>query len=67
MASEKRVLRSERGVALTEVTLRSGGAIAAVAYVVQSSRTPEAPNFTDLASAEVAFREEVERCTTPSR
>jgi hypothetical protein len=63
MASEKRILRSEHGVTLTEVTLRSGSAIAAVAYVVQNRRTPEAPNFSNLALAEAAFREEIKRCT----
>jgi len=62
MPSEKRILRAENGVTLTEVTLRSGGAVAPIAYVVKSKRTPEAPNFDNLAAAEAGFREEVNRC-----
>ncbi len=62
MTSERNILRSEHGVTLTEVALRSGDAIAAVAYVVRSGRTPEAPNFANVALAEAAFCEEVARC-----
>lgn len=62
VASEKRTLRAEHGVTLTEVTLRSGGGVAAVAYTLHSKRTPEEPNFTNLALAEAAFQQEVERC-----
>ena len=62
MASGKKILKSEHGVTLTEVTLHSGHGPLAVAYVVQSKRTPHAPNFSDLASAEEEFREEVSRC-----
>lgn len=61
MPSEKRILKAEHGVTLTEVTLRSGSAVVAVAYVVKSRRTPEAPNFDNLAAAEVGFNEEVAR------
>ena len=60
--SEKKILRSEAGVTLTEVSLRSGSAVVATAYVVKSRRTPEAPNFDNLAAAEIGFREEVARC-----
>jgi hypothetical protein len=62
MASEKRILKSAGGVTLTEVALRSGSAISALAYTVRSKRTPEAPNFDNLPAAELAFRDEVARC-----
>jgi hypothetical protein len=60
--SERKILRSEAGVTLTEVSLRSGSAVVATAYVVKSRRTPEAPNFDNLSAAETGFREEVARC-----
>ena len=62
MASEKKIIRAEHGVTLTEVTLRSGSAVVATQFVIESERTPEAPNFSDLVAAETAFREEVTRC-----
>lgn len=62
MASEKKILKAENGVTLTEVTLRSGGAVAAVAYTLKSKCTPEVPNFDNLPAAEAAFRAEVARC-----
>jgi len=34
--SERKILRSEDGVTLTEVSLRSGSAVVATAYVVKS-------------------------------
>lgn len=67
MPSEKRILKTEHGVTLTEVTLRAGVAVAAVAYVVKSRRTPEAPNFDNLAAAEAGFKAEVARCVAPTR
>lgn len=72
MPSNKKVLKAEHGVTLTEVTLSSGSAVVAVAYVayvayvVKSRRTPEAPNFDNLAAADVGFNEEVARCV-PAR
>jgi hypothetical protein len=62
MASQKTILLADRGVTLTEVALRSGGAVVAIAYTVKSRRTPEVPNFTDRGEAEVAFHAEVARC-----
>ena len=52
MASERGTLQAENGVTLTEVALRSGSAVVAVTYIVQSERTPEVPNFTDLTQAD---------------
>jgi hypothetical protein len=66
MPSNKKVLKAERGVTLTEVTLSSGSTVVAVAYVVKSRRTPEVPNFDNLAAADVGFNEEVARCV-PAR
>lgn len=65
--SEQRILRNEAGVTLIEVSLRSGSAVVATAYVVKSRRTPEAPNFDNLAAAEAAFQEEVTRCQAGSQ
>jgi Na+/glutamate symporter len=63
--SEKKILRAERGVTLTEVTLHGGfGAAIATRYVVQSKRTPEAPSFSDLITAEAAFDAELKRVTS---
>lgn len=66
MSSNKKVLKAEHGVTLTEVTLSSGSAVVSVAYVVKSRRTPEAPNFDNMAAADVGFNEEVARCV-PAR
>ncbi len=62
MASVKRILKAKSGVTLTEVALRSGAGIAAIAYTVKSKRTPEVPNFSSLHTAELAFNDEVARC-----
>ncbi len=64
MPSDKEVIRSEAGVTLTKVSLRSGSSVVAVAYVVKSKRTPKAPNFDNLPAAEIGFQEEVSRCVS---
>jgi hypothetical protein len=63
MTSDMRVLRTQAGVTLTEVTLRGAAGPAARAYTVKSKRTPEVPNFETLAAAETYFSAEVERCS----
>lgn len=61
MATDRQVIRTENGVVLTKVTLRSGAFPVSETFIVSSKRTPEVPNFEALAAAEAYFTDEVAR------
>jgi hypothetical protein len=62
MSSVKKIIKADRGVVLTEVSLHAGAMVVATGYTVKSKRTPEVPNYNNFSEADAAYNAEVARC-----
>ncbi len=62
MGSEKKILRAAHGATLTEISLRSNGAIVEQRFHVATLRTPETWNFHTLLDAESRWQDEANLC-----
>jgi hypothetical protein len=65
MSSTTKILRSNRGVVLKEVSLNGPGGPLAVSYSVTTKRTPESWQTNNLSEANRIFDEELGRCRVP--
>lgn len=60
MASERRTLKTEKGVSLVEISLRANGNVVDRAYLVKTLRSPETWSFANEVEANARFDDEVQ-------